>query len=201
MKKSALLFIFLLSGCFVFGQLSFGPKIGINLNKLSTDMGENVIMLKEQSKSGLQFGAFARLGGKTYFQPEIMISGRGGKFNFTPTGVSNLENYEYSLTAIDIPLLIGSKIFNTPIAKLRIFAGTVASFNLNKKLKINNIKQTTEDIHLKDAVWAATLGAGIDVLMFTLDVRYEIGLNNISSETGQTIKPRLFNVSLGWKIL
>ncbi|MEJ5301822.1 MAG: PorT family protein [Bacteroidales bacterium] len=201
MKKSALLFAFLLSGCFVFGQLSFGPKIGINLNKLSTDMGENVTMLKEQSKSGLQFGAFARLGGKTYFQPEIMISGRGGKFNFTPTGGSNLENYEYSMTALDIPLLIGNKIFNTPIAKLRIFAGPVASFNLNKKLKINNIEQTAEDIHLKDAVWAATLGAGVDVLMFTLDVRYEIGLNNISSETGQSIKPRLFNVSLGWKIL
>jgi hypothetical protein len=164
-------------------------------------MGENVTMLKEQSKSGLQFGAFARLGGKTYFQPEIMISGRGGKFNFTPTGGSNLENYEYSMTALDIPLLIGNKIFNTPIAKLRIFAGPVASFNLNKKLRINNIEQTAEDIHLKDAVWAATLGAGVDVLMFTLDVRYEIGLNNISSETGQSIKPRLFNVSLGWKIL
>ncbi len=201
MKKSALLLTFLLAGSFLFGQLSFGPKIGINLNRLSTDLGENIAMIKEQSKSGLQIGAFARLGGKTYFQPEIMISGRGGKFEFTPTGGSNIDKYEYSMTALDVPLLIGNKIFNTPVAKLRIFGGPVASFALNKKLKINNLEQTAEDIHLKDAVWAATLGAGVDVLMFTLDVRYEFGLNNISSETGQSIKPRLFNVSLGYKIL
>ncbi|MGC8865492.1 MAG: porin family protein [Bacteroidales bacterium] len=202
MKKTALFaMFFLLNSLMIFGQLSFGPKIGLNVNRLSTDMGENVNILKEQSKSGLQLGAFARLGGKTYFQPELMISGRGGKFNLTATGGSGIDNYEYSMTALDIPLLIGNKLLNTPVAKLRVFAGPVASFALNKKLKINNLSATADEIKLKDAVWAATLGAGVDVLMFTFDVRYEIGLNNISTETGQSIKPRMFNVSLGWKIL
>lgn len=202
MKKTALFTtVLLLNSLLIFGQLSFGPKIGLNVNRLSTELSENVAIIKEQSKSGLQFGAFARLGGKTYFQPELMISGRGGKFNLTPTGGSATDIYEYSMTSLDIPLLIGNKVFNTPIAKLRVFGGPVASFALNKKLKINNISATANEVKLKDAVWAATLGAGVDMLMFTFDVRYEIGLNNISTETGQSIKPRLFNVTLGWKIL
>ncbi len=199
MKKSALLLITALVSSMLYGQIALGPKIGINVNRLSTDMSESITLLKEQSKSGLQVGAFARVGGKTYIQPEILISGRGGKINLTSTGSSPV-NYEYSMTALDIPVLIGNKIFNTPVAKLRMFGGPVASFNLNKKLKINELNHTSEDIHIKDAIWAIAAGAGVDVLMFTFDIRYELGLNNISSEPGQSMKSRLFNVSLGWKI-
>jgi hypothetical protein len=46
------------------------------------------------------------------------------------------------------------------------------------------------------------MGAGIDVLFMTLDVRYEIGLDNIyAGSDDATMKNNIFNVSLGIKIL
>jgi hypothetical protein len=48
-------------------------------------------------------------------------------------------------------------------------------------------------------------GAGVDVLFLTLDVRYELGLNNLYNTppdgTVYDLKNNLWRVSLGWKIL
>ena len=54
----------------------------------------------------------------------------------------------------------------------------------------------------KNTIWGGQIGAGFDILMFTFNVRYEFGLNNISntslmSKTGNN----LFLFTLGWKIL
>jgi hypothetical protein len=53
---------------------------------------------------------------------------------------------------------------------------------------------------LKNAIWGLQAGIGVDVLMLTLDIRYEVGLNNISAIDGIEIRNALFNVSLGWKL-
>src|ERR1700754_4466467 len=55
-------------------QFSLGVKGGVNFSKISTD---NV---KESSLTGYQAGLFARVGGSVYFQPELYLSGTGGKF-------------------------------------------------------------------------------------------------------------------------
>ncbi|HNQ59769.1 MAG TPA: porin family protein [Bacteroidales bacterium] len=199
MKKIILSVVFVIIGAQVFSQITFGPKIGINLNHLSTDFDQMITDVKNESKSGLQIGAFLRIGGKTYFQPELLYSARGGKFTGIPQGETKESQYTYSMDAIDIPFLVGSKIINIPFVKVRIFAGPVASFFLDKEMKKDDNKEDQEQ--LKDGVWALTLGAGVDILMFTLDMRYELGLNNISNTPGQSIKNNLFNITLGWKIL
>jgi len=188
MKKIILSVAFVIIGAQVFSQITFGPKIGINLNHLSTDFDQMITDVKNESKSGLQIGAFLRIGGKTYFQPELLYSARGGKFTGIPQGETKESQYTYSMDAIDIPFV-----------KVRIFAGPVASFFLDKEMKKDDNKEDQEQ--LKDGVWALTLGAGVDILMFTLDMRYELGLNNISNTPGQSIKNNLFNITLGWKIL
>ena len=199
MKKIILSVAFVIIGAQVFSQITFGPKIGINLNHLSTDFDQMITDVKNESKSGLQIGAFLRIGGKTYFQPELLYSARAG----TSTGIRQGETKEsqstYSMDAIDIQFLLGTKIINIPFVKVRIFAGPVASFFLDKEMKKDDNKEDQEQ--LKDGVWALTLGAGVDILMFTLDMRYELGLNNISNTPGQSIKNNLFNITLGWKIL
>jgi hypothetical protein len=195
MKKHILVAVFLSFATFAIGQLpfSFGPKIGLNISKLSTD----VSAITTAAKSGLQIGAFVRLGNKTYIQPELMFSGRGGIFE----GITPDKNSNFSLKTLDIPVLIGTKVINAPLAKLRIYAGPVASFVLTKSWKIGDIEQAEDDIKLKNAIWSATVGAGVDILMLTLDVRYELGLNNISSDNSSSVKNNMWNISLGWKIL
>jgi len=199
MKKHILVAVFLSFATFAIGQLpfSFGPKIGLNISKLSTD----VSAITTAAKSGLQIGAFVRLGNKTYIQPELMFSGRGGIFEtITPTKNGSVEQH-FSLKTLDIPVLIGTKVINAPLAKLRIYAGPVASFVLSKSWRIGDIEQAEDDIKLKNAIWSATVGAGVDILMLTLDVRYELGLNNISSDNISSVKNNMWNISLGWKIL
>ncbi|PKP20559.1 MAG: hypothetical protein CVU06_10525 [Bacteroidetes bacterium HGW-Bacteroidetes-22] len=104
---------------------------------------------------------------------------------------------------MDIPVLVGTKVFSLPMVNVRVFAGPIASFIISKDLTISNLVPDDNQIKLKDAIWSAAIGAGVDVMMFTLDIRYEFGLNNISndSETYSSMKSNTFNVSLGWKIL
>ncbi|HQQ02848.1 MAG TPA: porin family protein [Bacteroidales bacterium] len=199
MKRIILLLGFAIITAQGFSQISFGPKIGVNLNRLSTDFDQTITDIKNESKTGLQIGAFLRIGGKTYIQPELLYSSRGGKFTGIPKGSTDESEYTYSIDAIDIPILVGSKVLNMPFVKLRVFAGPVASFFLDKEMKIDDIKDEQEV--MKDCAWALTLGAGVDVLMFTLDLRYEFGLNNISDVEHQSVKNNLFNITLGWKIL
>jgi hypothetical protein len=88
------------------------------------------------------------------------------------------------------------------MVNVRAFAGPIASFIISKDLTIGNLVPEKDDIKLKNAIWSAAIGAGVDVMMFTFDVRYEFGLNNISDDEASfsSMKSNTFNVSLGWKV-
>jgi hypothetical protein len=61
-----------------------------------------------------------------------------------------------------------------------------------------------KDADINDLNWGFNLGGGIDVLMFTLDVRYQMGLNDVIGtvqEFNINSRDNLFSISLGWKIL
>lgn len=187
---------------FTSAQISLGPKIGVNLSRLSTDLKEVAASIKEEGKSGFQIGAFARIGGMTYLQPELLYSVKGGSYSYTDAD-GKVVNGAYDFNSFDIPLMIGHKIIPGPFFNIRLFAGPVASFKTKEssKFTIDGIEQSFERKNLSTAHWGGAVGTGMDFLMFTFDVRYEFGLNNISGEPGQILKNRVFNISLGWKIL
>ena len=59
--------------------------------------------------------------------------------------------------------------------------------------------QSTSDF--KTASWAIQAGAGLDILIFTFDIRYEAGLGNMyNGSQDVSFKNNLFNVSLGVKL-
>jgi hypothetical protein len=200
MRKSIFVLVFAMLTSVAFAQLSFGPKIGVNISKLSTDFDTITSTISESAKAGFQIGAFVRFGTKTYIQPELLYSVRGGTTTFVNTA-KDLVQGNYKMSTMDIPVLVGVKALSLPLVKVRAYAGPVASFIMSKELTVNGVKESIDDIKLKNAIWSATVGAGVDVLMFTVDLRYEIGLNNISDITGTTMKNNVFNVSVGWKIL
>lgn len=203
MKKFTLMIATLIITGSMFGQISFGPKIGLNVSKLSTDMAGNVAGLKESSKTGFQLGAFVRIGTKFYVQPELLYSVKGGILEVAGDAVNPAVSADYKMGTMDIPVLVGTKVFSLPMVNVRVFAGPIASFIVSKDLTLSNMVPEDDQIKLKDAIWSAAIGAGVDVMMFTLDIRYEFGLNNISNdtETYSSMKSNTFNVSLGWKIL
>ena len=201
MKKVSLFVVFALTTTLMSGQIKFGPKIGFNASKLTT----SVDSVKTQFKAGFQFGAFVRIGDRIYLQPELYYTSQGGEFTHDSSG-----SWKQSITlaSLDIPLLIGFKIINNDNLNLRIMAGPVGSFIVNKKITdLNSITGPIQKSDIANTNWYIQAGAGIDIWMFTFDIRYQVGLNKVIKEVSYEGKNVNFNtsnnvwvVSLGLKI-
>jgi len=206
MKKLVLTFVLIFVSSMIFAQFTLGPKIGYNTSKLSVDQSD----IKTSLKNSFQFGIFARIGNKLYLQPEVNWLTQGGVFKEQETGSSSPFEQEIDLKTIQIPVIIGYKIINPKIVNIRILAGPVASIITDKKIESKDISgyiKPIEDANIEDLIWSLQVGAGVDILMFTIDVRYNIGLNKIIKDITIDGKPVTFaskvsgfNVSLGWKI-
>ncbi len=208
MKKLAIVIVIIFAASYANAQISFGPKIGYNTSKLSTDKSD----IKTDLKNSFQFGLFLRLGSKIYVQPEINWLTQGGVFK-KPGTEGNLSPFkqEIEMKTVQVPALLGYKLLNLKVANVRAFAGPVASFVTNKTIDSDDGQGYIEPIEqadLKDIIWSAQIGVGADVMMFTLDIRYNIGLSKVIGDVeyqDQTLtfdsKTSGFNVSLGWKIL
>jgi hypothetical protein len=208
MKKLLLIAILFSLSCGLMAQISFGPKIGYTTGKLSTDKSD----ITTSMKSSFLFGAFLRLGGKVYLQPEVNWYTAGGVFKQPSLtgGISPFED-EVSLKSIQIPLYLGYKLLDLKLVQVRAQAGPTASIITSKSispLKPSQFTAQIKEADIKDVLWGLQFGAGVDVLMFTLDVQYMFGLNklinNIEMTDGTSVKfdsrQQGFMVSLGWKI-
>jgi hypothetical protein len=94
-KLSFLITLLFLSATNIsFAQVSFGPRIGLNLPVV---VGVNT---NAQFKPGLHLGGYARIGGeKVAFQPELLFSMKGYKFK------NDFYKESLALNYIDIPLM------------------------------------------------------------------------------------------------
>lgn len=194
MKKIAvLLFAILFAG--VLNAQSFfsiGPKAGFTTTTLTTDKNQ----IKEAFDANLHGGVFMRLGNKVFLQPEVNFTTKGGIFSQNDI----FHAREVELSTVEIPFLIGSKVIDLKAANLRIMLGPSMSFILDKDIVMRENFERIDAERIKDAMWGIQGGVGLDVLMLTLDVRYEFGLSNLSDIEGVEIRNSLFNVSLGWKL-
>jgi len=207
MKKFilALALILAFSTNVTFAQLNFkiGPKIGFNASKLHSSLDS----ISSQFKSGFQFGIFVRVGKKVYLQPELYYTTQGGVFE------SNNKNNYYlkqnvKLGSLDVPILVGVSFINNDLLNVRVLAGPVASFVVNKKIEDSGVIDPIKNADIKNVNWYIQAGAGVDIWKFTLDIRYQIGLNKIISDVSLQNRTINFNtsnnvwvVSLGFKFL
>jgi len=201
MKKFTFLFLLILAGSVAFGQFSIGPKVGFNTSTLTTD----VDTIKTDLTNNFHFGAFVRIGKKIYIQPELNYLTTGGVFKDELS--LNPVNTEVQLKNVEIPVIIGWRIINFGVGNIRILLGPSATIVVDKTIQTSDGSSYTgplEEADINDLNWGFNLGGGVDVLMFTLDVRYQMGLNDvISSVQNFNVNSRdnLFSISLGWKIL
>lgn len=189
-----------------------GIKGGVNLARLETDglVTLNGTVIKDQLQASLDTkqsyvgGIYARLGRKIFIEPEVLVSTKGGSI-YVP-GLSQTK--QFTFTNIDVPVLLGLrwKIFH-------VMAGPVASYTLKTDTELNDLINlvttkytgTTAQIAAKTS-FSYQVGGGIDLLGFTLDVRYEGNLSQLTNTlpipAGITFSPRLnlYQVTLGYKI-
>ena len=220
MKKVIFAALLILTVSFVNAQVNFGIKAGFNSslnldNVASVKSGEyDLINVKSELNNGFHLGAFGRLFfDKVYIQPELLYSMQKKDYEFTIQDASSqdidVEKY-VTFSTVDIPLLIGYKLLDLKAANLRVFAGPKFRLNAGSQVSFKNLAgggsldeddfKTLEGEFKKSQV-GLELGAGLDVLMFTLDARMNI-INSLHTASWET-KPNLnsnFVISLGWKI-
>ncbi|HZX63302.1 MAG TPA: porin family protein [Bacteroidales bacterium] len=205
MKKFILLIaILFFSAGVTFGQFSFGLKVGYNASKLHTGLDS----IKSSFNSGFHFGAFFRFGKKVYIQPEAYYTLQGGIFENNVTNTYNNWKQKVTVGTLDIPVLVGFKVINLKVINWRVMAGPMVSFVVNSKIKDVSLVGPIQNSDISKLNWYVQAGTGFDVLFLTLDIRYQIGLNQmIKSAQGTTGQPYNLNatnnmwvVSLGFKL-
>lgn len=192
MKKSILLIfsIFLISigvsKAQVIPSFSFGLKGGLNYSTFPSNG-----VFNNDNKAGYQAGAWARIGGLGFiFQPELYFADKSVTVN--NGGVSNKQSFK----SFDVPLLIGAKVGALGLGG-RFYGGPVLSFTTSKDNAFNDATA----LRYKDANYAIQVGAGVDISSFSVDLRYEGGLNKIAyGNDNSHTRVSLFSLSLAYKL-
>jgi hypothetical protein len=217
--KSFLIALSLLFSTSIFAQkrIEIGAKFGVNLAQLKTgnfyttpfedgkDWSFNGEVLKNNlndsydTRQGWVLGAYARIGKKLFFQPELTIATKGGYIDLSTVDVNQLvmnnngmvtgsvspvlnnQTVKVSYTNIDIPLLVGYRLGRI----FRVNAGPVASLNVgaNETLKDALNKYTKDNINdtYNSAVFNFQLGGGVQLGGIGIDVRHERSITEVTS--------------------
>jgi len=167
-------------------QFSLGIKGGVNYSTIDAD---NV---KSSSVAGYQAGAFARIGGGIYLQPEVYLSSSGGKF----TSNDNTFSAKVKFTNLNVPVLVGAK-FGPKNLNFRVMAGPIYTSVLSNNFS-NTVNSAVNDFgQYKKSTLGYQAGAGVDLGPITADLRYEGGLTDLNSDFGE--RQHLWALSVGFK--
>ncbi len=204
MKKTLFTLVLLCMAVVSFGGIfDLGVKAGMNSSKFT--LKQSIDDLKADAKAGYEYGAFMRVGGKhLYFQPEVNFVTKNSTASFTTTSgtstTTTIKTTKYS--AVQVPLLAGFKFLDIKAASLHLITGPAISFA--PKATIEDVKSELDN----KSAWTWQLGAGVDLLIFSVNLRYEWGLtdftlnNSIENIKNTVFKDgKTFTISLGIRIL
>ncbi|AZA81474.1 PorT family protein [Chryseobacterium lactis] len=164
-----------------------GVKGGANFTKTSTESSS----LEGKYGFGYQAGVMTRMDiGRLYVQGEALLNKRKTSYD-TKDGSSA----KLTWNAIDIPVVVGYKIVTADDFNLRVFAGGVYSYAFNNQISTSQAFMEGFKSFDKSNI-GITGGLGVDYKNFTIDLRYENGLSNISKEFKS--KPHSFSLGIGY---
>ncbi|SDP70040.1 Outer membrane protein beta-barrel domain-containing protein [Mucilaginibacter sp. OK268] len=172
-------------------NFSFGVKGGLNYTAFPSSG-----IFNNSNRAGYLAGVWARVGGLGFnFQPELYVTGK----NIRIKDDLNNENTA-KFTSIDVPLLFGGKIGAFGLGG-RFYGGPVLSFAVNKDQSLTGATSDATSLRYKDANYGFQIGAGVDISSFSVDLRYEGGLNKIAYGDGNShTRVNVFSLALAYKL-
>lgn len=157
MKKVIVLLAICLCGFTAFADfpLNIGIHGGVSSNRIKVK--DIPYEIKNKAHSGFMVGAFCRVNlGTLYLEPSLNFSQKKSVIE-----AQNLDSEStIKINSFDIPLMVGVKILDISILKLRGYLGPVVSF----PGKIKNLPTGISDLNTKDAIWNGKIGVGVDDL-------------------------------------
>lgn len=179
MKKIVLLLVLVFGvSQFSNAQAAFGIKAGINYNSDSfQNVKDDVIKENGEGRSGYHAGIWFRaklpiIG--LYIRPEIVYTNLGTEITYASVGSSQTTVSDYDFQKIDIPVLIGKKLFGFG----NVFAGPSFQYILDSGFDVNKLEK--DDI--ENFTVGIQLGAGVEFGPIGIDVRWERGFNDVETK-------------------
>lgn len=128
----------------------------------------------------------------------MYLGSSGGNFNTNNSGTTYTADVKFN--TLNVPLLLGHK-FGTGGTNLHIMAGPVYSYIMSQDKSFSqNFNAAYNDFgKYNNSTLGYQVGAGVDILGITADLRYEGGLSKLNENYGQ--RANIWSVSVGFKIL
>lgn len=152
-------------------QVQFGLKAGVNYNSDSFKDVSNDVLDGAKSKTGYHAGMWFRVKLPVvglYIRPEFVYTEL--KNDVTYDNISLQRTTSFNLKKIDIPVLLGKKIFGIG----NVFAGPSFQYILSSNFGLSDLS----DVSIKNFSLGLQLGGGIEIGRLGIDVRWERSLSN-----------------------
>lgn len=197
---SCSLFWLAIVGVSLADSIEIGLKGGINF---SNTYGIDSEIFGQTPLIGYNAGFFSdfKIINDIFFQPEVLITLKGGKG-------SDISNYYYNntfyRTYLEIPALIKANVFSVDGTKINLLAGPFLGFLINNT-NLNLLDNYGEQYY-EYYDYGLALGVSFEYINFVLDGRFDLGLNNFYKGkylvfNVDEIKDESFMISLGYKVL
>jgi hypothetical protein len=162
----------------------FLPQVGFNLTKLTDDP----VSTSEKFRLGVEGGLWVQTKNPIFFQPGLFY----GQQRLDEIHLDDLEQNLHSDTilhkvdyrCLKLPLMFGIQVFGA-----RAYTGPTFTYILN----MDEAKLTENQF--KDLTMGLNIGAGLNITMFSFDVRYEYGITHILHEN--VAKANILTISAG----
>ena len=176
-------------------QIRFGVKGGINYNYNSFSNVKNDVLSGAKIKAGFHTGIWLRakipiIG--FYIRPELVYTRLRNNVIYSPETISS-ETVSYNFNKLDIPVLLGKKIFGV----CNIFAGPSFQYMVSSDFSVSDLK----NVNTSGFTVGIQFGGGIEIGKFEVDIRWEKSLSGIeTSFLGRTIQDKISNINFDTRI-
>jgi hypothetical protein len=169
----------------LFGNTSFAqnagvrflPQAGLNLTKLSNEPAEDA----DKFRTGIEAGFWVQTKSPVFFMPGVFYGQQGLRkihIDNLQTSVNSasdtiLSNIDYRL--IKLPVMLGIQALGA-----RIYTGPTFTYIVD----MDEVEIMESEFH--DLSMGLNVGAGLNIALFSVDVRYEYGVSHVFTNGGAT---------------
>jgi hypothetical protein len=181
-----------LAGMSLNAQVSFGPKVGLNLANLSGD-AEELLGESPSMKIGAQIGGVVNMNftDALALQPGLILSMKGASVSMEMMGISMDMTYSANYLEVPINMVYG---IDMGAGQLQVFAGPYLSYGLFGKVSTSaaGVSDDTDIQFVSDAVdadddkaainaldYGINAGLGFKTGAIQIQAGYGLGLGNI----------------------
>jgi hypothetical protein len=147
------------------------PTVGFNWSDVTKDPATG----SAQGKFGWQIGGTVAFGERLYFEGGAFYARKSA--DITATDGSNSIDFE-GLTGVRVPAMIGFRLLDDPGKSdsfdVRAFGGGAVFFVTS----VDATGLSTSDV--ESPTYGVFVGAGVDILIFFADLKYEWSLTDVS---------------------